>query len=80
MPLIVMVVIGVMVPTPAAVGAFHYATQLALATLWGVPQEQAASYAIVCHAVVFVPITLIGIVLLSREGLSLRGFEGFEES
>lgn len=75
MPLIVMVVIGVMVPTPAAVGGFHYATQLALVSLWSVPTEQAASYAIVCHAMVFVPITLIGIILLSREGVSLRAFD-----
>lgn len=75
MPLVVMVVIGVMVPTPAAVGAFHYATQLALVTLWSVPIEQATSYAIVCHAMVFVPITLIGIILLSREGVSLHAFD-----
>jgi len=75
MPLIVMVVIGVIVPTPGAVGAFHYATQLALVNLWGVSMGQATSYALVTHAVVFVPITLIGLVLLSREGLSLRGFE-----
>jgi uncharacterized membrane protein YbhN (UPF0104 family) len=75
MPLIVMVVIGVMVPTPAAVGSFHVATQLALTNLWGVPADAAAGYAIVCHAIVFVPITIIGIILLSREGLSLRGFE-----
>lgn len=75
MPLIVMVVIGVMVPTPAAVGSFHFATQLALTNLWGVPPDASAGYAIVCHAIVFVPITIIGIVLLSREGLSLRGLE-----
>jgi len=75
MPLVVMVVIGVMVPTPASVGAFHYATQLALVTLWSVPIEQATSYAIVCHALVFVPTTIIGIVLLSREGVSLRTFD-----
>ena len=76
MPLVVAVVIGILVPTPAAVGAFHAATLLALETLWGVPNQQAVSYALVCHAMVFVPITLIGIVLLSREGLSVRGFEG----
>lgn len=75
MPLIVMVVIGVMVPTPAAVGSFHFAIQLALTNLWSVPADASAGYAIVCHAMVFVPITIIGIVLLSREGLSLRGFE-----
>lgn len=78
MPLIVMVVIGVMVPTPAAVGGFHVATQLALVGLWGVAADQAASYAIVCHAVVFVPITLVGIVLLLREGLSWSGIEDLE--
>jgi uncharacterized protein (TIRG00374 family) len=75
MPLVVAVVIGVTVPTPAAIGAFHTATLLALGTLWGVPNEQAVTYGIVCHAMVFVPITAIGIVLLSREGLSVRSFE-----
>lgn len=75
MPLVVMVVIGVMVPTPAAVGGFHYAAQLALAGLWGVSAEQATSYAIVCHAIVFVPLTVIGVVLLGREGLSLSSLE-----
>jgi len=77
-PLISVIVIGIMVPTPAAIGAFHAATLVALHTLWGVPNEQAMSYAIVCHAMVFVPITIIGIALLSREGLSVRGFESLE--
>lgn len=80
MPLIVIVVIGVMVPTPAAVGSFHLATELALVGLWGVPAEQAAGYAIVSHAMVFVPVTVIGLVLLSREGLSMRGIEELEEA
>ena len=80
MPLIVMVVIGVMVPTPAAVGGFHFATQLALVGLWGVAPDRAASYAIVCHAVVFVPITIVGIVLLAREGLTWSGIEDFESA
>jgi len=75
MPLVVVVVIGVMVPTPAAIGAFHAATLVALGTLWGVPTDQAVTYAIVCHAIVFVPITVIGIVLLGREGLSVRSFD-----
>ena len=79
MPLIVIVVIGVMVPTPAAVGSFHLATELALVALWGVSAEQAVGYAIVCHAMVFVPVTVIGLALLSREGLSMRNFEQLEE-
>ena len=80
MPLIVIVVIGVMVPTPAAVGSFHLATELALVGLWGVSAEQAAGYAIVSHAMVFVPVTVIGLVLLSREGLSMRNIGEFEEA
>jgi uncharacterized protein (TIRG00374 family) len=76
MPLVVAVVIGVMVPTPAAVGAFHAAALVALGTLWGVPNDQAVTYAIVCHAMAFGPITVIGIALLGREGLSVLHFEG----
>jgi len=80
MPLVVLLVIGVMVPTPGAVGSFHAAAQIGLATLWGVPNDQAISYAIVTHAAVFVPITLIGILLLAREGMSVRSFEELEDS
>ena len=68
LPLLVLVVIGVMVPTPAAVGAFHAAVRIALVTLWGVPNEQAVSYAILTHAMAFVPITVIGLLALLSEG------------
>ncbi|MGD8328629.1 MAG: UPF0104 family protein, partial [Acidobacteriota bacterium] len=64
-----------MVPTPAGVGGFHLAVELALVDLFGIAAGPAASYALVCHAVVFIPITLIGILLLSREGLTLRAIE-----
>ncbi len=80
LPLLVLVVIGVMVPTPAAVGAFHAAVRIALVTLWAVPNEQAVSYAILTHAMAFVPITVIGLALLSREGLTVTSLEGLEDS
>jgi len=64
----------------AAVGSFHLATELGLAGLWGVPADQAAGYAIVSHAMVFVPVTVIGLLLLSREGLSMRSIEELEEA
>ncbi|MFQ5745435.1 MAG: lysylphosphatidylglycerol synthase transmembrane domain-containing protein [Acidobacteriota bacterium] len=75
LPLIVVIVVGVMVPTPAAVGSFHKAAQIGLATLWRVPNDLAVSYAIISHAVAFLPVTIIGIVLLSREGLSLAAVQ-----
>ena len=71
LPLVVIIVIGVMVPTPAAVGSFHAAARIGLATLWGVPNELAISYAIISHAIAFVPTTVIGLLLLGREGLSV---------
>lgn len=70
LPLMVLIVVGVAVPTPAAVGSFHAAARIGLATLWDVPNEVAISYAIVSHAVAFVPVTLIGIALMAREGMS----------
>jgi len=71
LPLMVLIVVGVAVPTPAAVGSFHAAAQIGLTTLWGVANEVAISYAIVSHAVAFIPVTLIGIALMGREGMSL---------
>jgi len=80
LPLMVLIVVGVAVPTPAAVGSFHAAAQIALTTLWGVPNDVAISYAIVSHAVAFVPLTLTGIALMGREGMSLGQDSELEES
>ena len=68
-PVVALVVLGVMVPTPAAVGSFHKAAQVGLVSLWGVDNETAVAYAILTHAAAFLPIGFIGSVLLVREGL-----------
>ncbi len=70
-PLVAVLVIGVMVPTPGAVGAFHAAAQIGLVGLWAVDNDTAIAFAIVAHAVAFVPHSSIGLILLMREGLSL---------
>ncbi len=77
-PLLVILVVGVLVPTPAAVGSFHKAAQIGLATLWGVPNDLAISYAIISHAVAFLPVTLVGIALWSRAGLSMGSIQSLE--
>jgi hypothetical protein len=77
-PLVAILVIGVLVPTPAAVGSFHKAAQIGLATLWGVPNDLAISYAIVSHAVAFLPVTLVGIALWSRAGISMASIQSLE--
>jgi uncharacterized protein (TIRG00374 family) len=78
LPLVVILVVGVLVPTPAAVGSFHKAAQIGLATLWGVPNDLAISYAIISHAVAFLPVTLVGVALWSRAGLSMGSIQSLD--
>jgi uncharacterized protein (TIRG00374 family) len=64
-------VVGVAVPTPGAVGGFHLAYQLAVEIFFNAPSERAVGGAIVLHAISFVPVTLLGIYFMAREGLTL---------
>jgi uncharacterized membrane protein YbhN (UPF0104 family) len=71
LPVIVVAVIGLMVPTPAALGSYHTAVGIGLVVLLGQPNDLAVGYALVSHAVAFIPTGVIGMVLLAREGVSL---------
>ena len=71
MPLISMIAVGLMVPLPAAVGSYHNAVQIALTVLLGVPVEVATGYAVVSHAVAYVPSVSIGLFLLTQDGTSI---------
>lgn len=64
-------VVGVAAPTPGAVGGFHAAYQFAVGEFFGAPADRAIGAAIVLHAISFVPVTLLGIVFMMREGLTL---------
>jgi uncharacterized protein (TIRG00374 family) len=66
-------VVGVAVPTPGAVGGFHLAYQIAVEIFFRAPSERAVGAAIVLHAISFVPVTLLGIYFMAREGLTLGG-------
>lgn len=57
--------------TPGYIGVFHAAVLYVLATLFGVDANLALSYAIVLHAALIVPITLLGLFYLWRAGISL---------
>jgi len=70
-PLVAVLVIGVMVPTPGAVGSFHAAARIGLVGLWAVNADTAIAYAIIAHLVAFAPHGAIGLVLLMREGFTL---------
>jgi glycosyltransferase 2 family protein len=66
-----LLVVGVAVPTPGQIGGFHAAYRIAVVTFFGVPEATAVGAAIVLHAVSFVPVTLLGLIFMAREGLSL---------
>jgi hypothetical protein len=66
-----LLVVGVAMPTPGAIGGFHAMYQIAVSTFFGVPTDRAVGGAIVLHAISFVPVTLLGLTFMAREGLSL---------
>lgn len=65
--------VGVSVPTPGAVGAFHESVRLALVSLYAADNDRAVAYAVALHALSFIPVSLVTVWLVAREGLTLRG-------
>lgn len=66
-----LLVLGVAVPTPGGVGSFHAAYKFGVTSFFGASDEAAVAAAIVLHAISFVPVALVGVVLMAHEGLSL---------
>jgi uncharacterized protein (TIRG00374 family) len=67
--------VGVSVPTPGAVGAFHESVRLALTSLYAADNDRAVAYAVALHALSIIPVSLATLVLVAREGLTLRRIE-----
>ncbi len=72
-----LLVIGVAVPTPAAVGGFHEAYRIGVTTFFGAANDQAVAAGIVVHALAYIPVVLIGIVLMAQDGLSFGRLQEF---
>jgi glycosyltransferase 2 family protein len=66
-----LLVVGVAMPTPGQIGGFHAMYKIGVVTFFGVQEDTAVAGAIVLHAISFVPVTLLGLVFMAREGLSL---------
>lgn len=69
--LLALLVVGVAVPTPGAIGGFHYFYRLGVTGFFGAPGNSAVGAAIVLHAISFVPVAVAGVLLLAHEGMSL---------
>lgn len=65
-------VLGLAIPTPGGVGGYHAAVAYSLVGFYGVSKNTAAAFALVSHALSFVPITLVGLAFLVAGGLSLK--------
>ncbi len=67
--------VGVAVPTPGAIGGYHYMCSLALTTLFDTEPSLAAAVALLAHAISFLPVTFLGILLFVKAGLSFGQFK-----
>ncbi|MEM1008044.1 MAG: lysylphosphatidylglycerol synthase transmembrane domain-containing protein, partial [Myxococcota bacterium] len=66
--------LGSLVPAgPGNLGTFHVFCAKAL-VLFGVPYGSAVGYAVVLHALQYIPLTLLGLVALNLYGFRLRTF------
>jgi uncharacterized protein (TIRG00374 family) len=63
-------IVGVAAPTPGGLGAFHAAYQFAVMEFFAASFDRAVGAAIVLHALSFVPVTLLGLAFMAREGLT----------
>jgi glycosyltransferase 2 family protein len=69
--IIAFLTVGVAIPTPGMVGGFHASYTLVLTAIYGVDQGRAAAAGLVLHALQNLPVLIMGIGFLGREGLSL---------
>ena len=65
-----LLVVGVAMPTPGQVGGFHAMYKVAVVDFLGAPLATGVGAAIVLHAISFVPVTILGLIYMAREGLS----------
>jgi uncharacterized protein (TIRG00374 family) len=75
-----LLVVGVAVPTPGQIGGFHAAYQIAVQTFFAAPDDRAVGAAIVLHAVSFIPVTLLGVAFMAREGLTFQNAQELASS
>jgi uncharacterized protein (TIRG00374 family) len=68
-------VVGVSTPTPGGAGGFEYTYLLAVTRFFGANPDTAGAAALVLHAVSFVPISIVGLVFMSQDGLTLGGLK-----
>jgi uncharacterized protein (TIRG00374 family) len=69
--LLAFLTVGVSIPTPGTVGGFHAFFLLCMTEMFGVGKDTAVAAGIAAHALSNLPVLLLGLVFLGREGLTL---------
>ena len=72
--------VGVSIPTPGTVGGFHAFYRAALTEAYGVDNDVAAAAGIASHALGNLPVLLLGLAFLGREGLTVGKVANMSEA
>jgi uncharacterized protein (TIRG00374 family) len=64
--------VGVAIPTPGGVGGFHKIVQWVLTSYYGFDVDTSVAAAVLLHVVGTLPVLVIGVVLMLREGVTWR--------
>jgi uncharacterized protein (TIRG00374 family) len=75
-----LLVIGVAVPTPGAVGSYHEAYRIGVTTFFGAAEDAAVAAAIVTHAISYIPVVLAGLIFMAQDGLSVGRLRAFADA
>jgi uncharacterized protein (TIRG00374 family) len=78
--LLMLLILGVSVPTPGGVGSVHYAFRFGATALFAAADDRAVGAAIVFHALTVLPVSLAGVLFAAAEGLSLQRLRGLATS
>ena len=77
--LVAVLVIGVAVPTPGAIGGFDYAYRLGATTFFGAPDDAAVGAAIIAHLFSIGPALVLGLFFAAQVGLNVSGMRRLAE-
>lgn len=64
--------LGILVPSPGGIGSYHYITEQALFHLFGVPQAEALTYAVLTHGAQLVFYVLTGGIAVLYQGSGVQ--------
>jgi len=67
--------VAFLVPTPGGVGSYHYFVSQALFRIFSVPLASAIAYATVTHAAFDILTTVVGLIIVATEGISMKNFK-----